>query len=1048
MSQMKNLPILTPVEAVDAHSAQGTCGQGTRLQGVSTPTEFDPQIIRTRLAGLGNGQFWRSLEEAAEEPEFERYLHREFPSQLAVWEDPIARRSFLKLMAASLAFAGVTGCTREPAEKIVPYTKGTENLVPGKPKYYATAISRGGYGLGVLVESHMGRPTKVEGNPDHPVTRGATDAFLQAAILALYDPDRSQTVRYRGIIETWDEFSIKVGGAVAGDPDYQGRGLRVLTATVTSPTLASQLSGLLKKYPRAKWHTYEAVGQDNPRDGAKLAFGKAVDTVYQLNKAQVILALDCDFLFALPGSLQYARDFTDGRRMTVDKPTMNRLYVAEAAPSITGAMADHRIPLAPSRIEQLAREILRRVTADVRGDPKPDADAAVTGVPDAWLAAVVKDLKSHQGAGVVMTGPGQPPIVHALVHAINATLNNFGQTLKYIAPVEVRAEHDKNTLSDLVTDIGQGQVETLIILGGNPVYNAPGNLDFAKHLSQVSLKIHHSDFYDETSRLCDWHVPAAHPLESWSDTRAFDGTATIVQPLIAPLYAGKTPHEVLSVLAGESGRSAFEIVETYWKTKLDAKEFGKLWRRAVHSGVVAGSQSEPAEVSLKTRAITDFAASPTVALVGRTIEVEFHPDSTIWDGQFANNGWLQELPKPLTKTCWENVAYVSPATAGSLGLSNGAIIELTIDKQVLRAPAWIMPGQPDHCVSLTFGYGRTHSGRVGTRIGYNAYSILPVNPERFAQATLDRTAEKVTIATTQHHHSMEGRDIVRVTALSQFHAQARQPHQEEHPLPSFYPERQSEGNAWGMVIDQTSCIGCNACVVACQSENNSPVVGKEQVLLGREMQWLRIDRYYHGELDDPEVYFQPMMCVHCEKAPCEVVCPVAATVHDSEGTNSMIYNRCVGTRYCSNNCPYKVRRFNYLQFSDDTSPSLKLMRNPEVTVRSRGVMEKCTYCIQRISSARIHAKIETGAVIEDGDVVTACQQACPTRAITFGNINDPKSEVVHQKSSILNYGVLAELNTVPRTTHLARVVNPHPDLPAPGAAQSFDSHSHAGKVHE
>jgi Fe-S-cluster-containing dehydrogenase component len=402
----------------------------------------------------------------------------------------------------------------------------------------------------------------------------------------------------------------------------------------------------------------------------------------------------------------------------------------------------------------------------------------------------------------------------------------------------------------------------------------------------------------------------------------------------------------------------------------------------------------------------------------------------------------------LTKTCWENVAYVSPATAGSLGLSNGAIIELTIDKQVLRAPAWIMPGQPDHCVSLTFGYGRTHSGRVGTRIGYNAYSILPVNPERFAQATLDRTAEKVTIATTQHHHSMEGRDIVRVTALSQFHAQARQPHQEEHPLPSFYPERQSEGNAWGMVIDQTSCIGCNACVVACQSENNSPVVGKEQVLLGREMQWLRIDRYYHGELDDPEVYFQPMMCVHCEKAPCEVVCPVAATVHDSEGTNSMIYNRCVGTRYCSNNCPYKVRRFNYLQFSDDTSPSLKLMRNPEVTVRSRGVMEKCTYCIQRISSARIHAKIENGAVIEDGDVVTACQQACPTRAITFGNINDPKSEVVHQKSSILNYGVLAELNTVPRTTHLARVVNPHPDLPAPGAAQSFDSHSHAGKVHE
>lgn len=1035
---MKDLPIITLTQAVGAPS----------VQEVGTTREFDPEIIRTRLAGLGNRQFWRSLEEAADEPEFERYLHREFPSQLAVWEDPIARRSFLKLMAASLALAGVTGCTRAPAEKIVPYTKGTQNLVPGKPKYYATAISRGGYGLGVLVESHMGRPTKVEGNPDHPVTRGATDPFLQASILGLYDPDRSQTVRYRGIIETWEAFATKVGDAISGESNQQGRGLRILTGTVTSPTLAGQMKDILKKYPAARWHTYEPVHHDNEREGAQLAFGKHVDTVYQLIKARVILALDCDFLFALPGSLQYARDFTDGRRMTTNDQAMNRLYVAEGAPSITGAMADHRVPLAPSKIEHLAREILRRIGTAPDDENKPAAEVTIAGVPDAWLAAVVKDLKRHQGASAVIIGPGQPPIVHALVHAINSALKNVGQTLKYIEPVEVRAEHDRNTLVDLVTDIGQDQVETLIILGGNPVYNAPGSLEFSQHLSQVPLKIHLSDFYDETSQLCDWHIPAAHPLESWSDTRAFDGTATIVQPLIAPLYAGKTPHEVLSVLVGESRKSAFEIVENYWKTKLDAREFGKLWRRAVHSGVVAGSQFQPVEVQLKTQGVADLPTSPTVALVGKTIEVEFHPDSTIWDGQFANNGWLQELPKPLTKMCWENVAYVSPATAGILGLSNGAVIELTINKRLLSAPVWVMPGQPDHCVSLTFGYGRTHSGRVGTRIGYNAYDILPVNPERFALASLDRTENKVSIATTQHHHSMEGRDIVRVTSLSQVHAQARQPHKEEPALPSFYPEREPEGNAWGMVIDQTSCIGCNACVVACQAENNSPVVGKEQVLLGREMQWLRIDRYYHGELDDPEVYFQPMMCVHCEQAPCEVVCPVAATVHDSEGTNNMIYNRCVGTRYCSNNCPYKVRRFNYLQFSDETTPSLKLMRNPEVTVRSRGVMEKCTYCIQRISAARIHAKIEQEGVIKDGDVVTACQQACPTRAITFGNINDPKSEVVQQKSSILNYGVLAELNTVPRTTHLARVVNPHPDLPVPAAAQPFDSHSHAGKVHE
>lgn len=976
-------------------------------------------------------RFWRSLEEAASAPEFEQYLHREFPSQLAVWEDSIGRRRFLELMAASLALAGVTGCTRSPQEAIVPYVRQPEEIVQGLPLYYATALGFRGYGLGVLVENHMGRPTKIEGNAEHPITRGATNSLLQASLLQLYDPDRSQTILHRGLISTWDAFAADVGRLMEGMPDRQGRGLRILTEAVTSPTLVDQLESLLESFPEARWHSYEPAGQSNADQGATLAFGQVVQVDYQLAQADVIVSLDADFLLTHPASVRYARDFIEGRRVVRDSSRMNRLYVAESTPTMTGAMADHRIALPPSQVEPLAREILRRVRLPaVSSTTEP-----VEEISAAWLQVVARDLAEHRGRGVVLAGPGQPPIVHALAHAINEALENSGKTVRYLEPVEVRPSHERGTLGDLVTDMAAGDVEVLLILGGNPVYNAPGELNFEQQLARIPKRIHFSESYDETSFLCDWHIPATDALESWGDVRAWDGTTTIVQPLIAPLYEGRTVHELLALFQGQSGKSAFELVQAHWQRQL-GDDFARSWRRALHDGVVADSQSKVVDVRLREDFDGEASASP-VTSAESAMEIEFRPDPTVDDGRFANNGWLQELPKPLSKLTWDNAAYVSPKTASRLGLKTNDVVEITVDGRSIRAPVWLMPGQSENCVSLTFGYGRTRAGRLGDHRGYNAFTLLPASGAWFARGTLRATGETYRLVTTQQHHSLEGRDIVRVTTLQGLKDHPEQPQDAKHHgegLPTLYPPHHYEGNAWGMVIDQTACIGCNACVVACQSENNIPIVGKEQVALGREMHWIRIDRYYHGELEHPETYFQPMMCVHCENAPCEVVCPVAATVHDSEGTSNMIYNRCVGTRYCSNNCPYKVRRFNYLQYSDGTTASLKLLRNPDVTVRSRGVMEKCSYCVQRLDLARIEAKKNRQPLVRDGEVLTACQQACPTQAITFGNLNDPSGALKKLKTSALNYGVLAELQTEPRTTYLARVVNPHQQLPSPTAA--------------
>jgi molybdopterin-containing oxidoreductase family iron-sulfur binding subunit len=1025
---------------------------GDRRQHASDPPEEPPGVnweaLRDRLSGAGSEQLWRSLDELAETPEFLDYVSREFPRQSGEWLDPEGRRDFLKLMAASLGLAGVglSGCMRQPTEKIVPYVRQPEDFVPGNPLFFATCMTLGGYATGLLVESHLGRPTKVEGNPEHPASLGATDAFAQASILSLYDPDRSQTVMRGGQISTWGEFLTALAVELPGLRERRGKGLALLTETVTSPTLGDQLSSLLAELPEATWHQYEPVGRDNVREGAKRAFGEHVDAIYHFDRADVVLALDAEFMTAMPGSVRYAREFIDRRRLArgdqqaADAPhAMTRLYAVESTPGLSGAVADHRLPMRGDKVEGFVRLLATQLGVEV-GARQADAASDETA---AWLAALVTDLTAHKGSSVVVVGDGQPAVVHALVHAINRALGNVGTTIEYVAPVEARPVNQLASLEELVESMRDGKVDLLLVLGGNPVYNAPGELKFGKHYESVKLRVHLSDDSDETSFASHWHIPAAHYLESWGDARAFDGTTTIQQPLIAPLYQGRTAHELVAVLQGHPELTAYDVVRGYWQRRLGDNDFEGRWRKALHDGLMSDTRAEPRE---PTWAFKDAATESTVAKPDRPeLEISFCPDPTIWDGRFANNGWLQELPKPLTKLTWDNAALVSPRTAERLGVSNHELVELSYGGRAQRAPVWIVPGQADDSISLSLGYGRTRSGRIGNGRGVDAYILRNAGPAWFVSGVeLARTGERRALAVTQNHHSMEGRGLVQMATLEQFQ---RDPEfidpTRRHPenQPTLLPPSEESDNAWGMVIDQTACIGCNACVVACQAENNIPIVGKEQVGKGREMHWLRIDRYYKGELDNPDTYFQPVACMHCEKAPCELVCPVGATVHSHEGLNQMVYNRCVGTRYCSNNCPYKVRRFNFLDYDaefgydGDQAPSLKLLRNPDVTVRSRGVMEKCTYCVQRINAAKIAAQKQDRPV-RDGETVTACQAACPTRAIVFGNLRDGGSQVAKLRQSPLNYSLLAELNTLPRTTYLASIRNPSPDLAGPA---TFDA---------
>jgi MoCo/4Fe-4S cofactor protein with predicted Tat translocation signal len=985
---------------------------------------LDLAAIRSRLQTTRGEQFWRSLEELAETDDFREFLHREFPQQASEWLDPVSRRRFLQLMGASLALAGLNACTRQPEEKIVPYVRAPEGSVPGKPLFFATAMPLGGFAHGVVVESHEGRPTKIEGNPKHPASLGGTHAFTQASILTLYDPDRSQVVIHAGRISTWGAFFAAVSPHLETQRLRRGLGLRVLTETVTSPTLSHQLHGLLDVFPEAKWHQYEPVNRDYLHAGARRTFGENIAPQYRFDQAQLILALDADFLSSGPASVRYAHDFATKRSVRAGQTTMNRLYAIESTPSLTGAMADHRLPMRSAEIIDWTHAVARQLGVLEEHGPRPEHRGQ-------WREVIVAELQQHRGDSIVIAGEHQPPIVHALAHAMNHTLGNVGTTVFYTDPVEARPVDQMASLRELVADMEAGLVDLLVIVGGNPVYNAPADFGFAEHLWKAKLRVHLGLHEDETAQLCHWHVPETHYLETWSDARAFDGTITILQPLIAPLYGGKSAHELLAALVGQPDRSSYTVVRDYWRRHLPPEDFERFWRTALHEGLIADTALpyrtvEPRGLEIRDSDLPSARIPPPSAL-----ELLIRPDPTMWDGRFANNGWLQELPKPLTKLTWDNAALISPATAERLGLRNEEVVELHSQGRTIRAPIWLLPGHADDAVTIHLGYGRWRTGRVGRATGFNAYALRTgIAPWGDTGLELRPTGERYPLASTQHHHCMEGRHLVRMGTLSQYLAHPEFVHDIAHDPPpdlTLYPPHVYQGYAWGMVIDLNACIGCNACTIACQAENNIPLVGKSQVAVGREMHWLRIDRYYRGGLDNPATYHQPVLCMHCENAPCEVVCPVAATVHDAEGLNVMVYNRCVGTRYCSNNCPYKVRRFNFLQYADYHTPVLKLLRNPDVTVRSRGVMEKCTYCVQRINSARIEAE-KGNRPIRDGEVVTACQAACPSQAIVFGDLNDPNSRVSKLKATKLNYGLLTDLNTRPRTTYLARLRNPHPNL--------------------
>jgi molybdopterin-containing oxidoreductase family iron-sulfur binding subunit len=1010
------------------------------MREVDTKQEsLDLAALRARLAGTRGREYWRSLEELAESESFQQLLEREFPEQASEWTDGVSRRRFLNLMAASLALAGLSSCVAPPTEKLVPYVRAPEEIIPGRPLFFATAMPLAASATGVLVESHMGRPIKIEGNPNHPASLGATDTFAQASILSLYDPDRSQVVSNAGRISTWSSFLNVVALEMEREKATGGAGLRLLTESVTSPTLARQIQELLAQFPEARWHQYEPVGRENSRAGARLAFGEDVNAGYNLEAADVILSLDSDFLCTGPGCLRYARQFAKRRRVEGERAEMNRLYVVESTPSNTGMMADHRLPLRASEIEGVARAVAAQLGIGAAG-------ASPVAVPAGWVEAVGRDLQVHRGRSLVVAGESQPPVVHALAHAMNQALGNAGRTVVYTDPVEANPVDQTESLADLTREMADGQVDFLVILGGNPVYQAPADLNFAHHLSKVRLRVHLSLYEDETSLQSHWHLPETHYLETWGDTRAFDGTVTIMQPLIEPLYGGKSALEVVSALAGQPGHSSHDMVRSYWESQSSGGDFEGFWRGSLHDGLVPGTALPTRRPFLRP----DFEARLTEAFLdtqdtpeGGT-EIVFRPDPTIFDGRFANNGWLQELPKPLTTLTWDNAALVSPAAAQRLGLQNEDVVELRHGGRALRAPVWIQPGQAEDTVTLHLGYGRERTGRVGARAGFNAYALRTAGAPWFAGGTeIRKTGERYPLARTQTHHAMEGRHLVRVGTLEEYRHEPHFAQHMVHEAPvglTLYPGHQYEGYAWGMAIDLNACTGCGACVVACQAENNIPIVGKEEVQRGREMHWIRVDRYYAGDLDRPESYPQPVPCMHCENAPCEPVCPVAATVHSSEGLNDMVYNRCVGTRYCSNNCPYKVRRFNFFQYADIETPSLRLLRNPDVTVRSRGVMEKCTYCVQRINATRIEAKKEERQ-IRDGEVQTACQAACPTQAIVFGDINDPESQVTRLKADPRSYGLLTELNTKPRTTYLARLRNPNPELEAEKPVKD-EAHGH------
>ena len=1063
-----------------------------------------------------NRVYWRSLEELGESAEFREWLEREFAEGASEWSDPVSRRHFVRIMSASFLLAGLglagSGC-RRPEEKVEPFGKMPENYLHGAAQHYATAMPSRGSALPLVVKSHEGRPIKVEGNALFPDSNGGTDRFAQASILELYDPDRAARFT-RGGQTCAREAALDFLAALARKARQNGgQGLCVLAEQSSSPSRLRLQQALGEKLPQARCYVHEPVDLDVHRRAAMAAYAKPVRPRYRFDQADVVVALDCDFLGSEADVSSHIQGFASRRKLSQPSDTPNRLYLAESLMSVTGFSADHRLRLPSCAVAHLAGALAAQVLG--HGSVNLPELSKAAGVETSWVAKWVaecaKDLSAHRGRSLVLAGHRQPLAVHVLAHALNAALENIGRTvILHEAPTQ-----PGGSLAELAWALNAGQVETLVILGGNPVYTAPADLDWAKSQRQAKTVVRLGASEDETFPCCDWHLPAAHYLESWGDARAADGAVVSVQPLIAPLFGGLTELEVLARLLGAETPEPYAIVrETFaglaagsaagGTHEQDARATAEqthgqdarataeaAWRKFLHDGFLANSAGAPVAAKVDDRAVQEAleAVKDISALSKERLEVVFHRDYSVDDGRHNNNGWLQEMPDPVTKVVWDNVVLLSRKTAAELGVKNHDVVEVKLGQRSVRGPVWVQPGMADYSLGLALGYGRQRVGRVGRNTGFDAYPLRVTGHENFAVgATLRSVGETYPISCTQSHWSLEGRAMIREANLAQYRGHptfAKGLGAEEPPggLAPMYPNpldqlKQQGLHQWGMSIDLNLCVGCSACVLACQSENNVPIVGKDQVGRGREMHWLRIDRYYAGRrpapkgspqaransretfrpdqdeqfdewIDNPQAVTQPMLCQHCEAAPCESVCPVNATSHDQEGLNVMTYNRCVGTRYCSNNCPYKVRRFNFFDYNkrplehlyrgpfghrpDDEWDLIKMAKNPDVTVRMRGVMGKCTFCVQRIEQAKIARKAQAGAsgevVVPSDSFTTACAQACPAGAIVFGSLNDPQSAVSRRKRLDRDYTVLEALYTRPRTTYLARIRNPNPAMP-------------------
>lgn len=1025
------------------------------------------------------------------------------------WDDEgwrIDRRDFLRLVGASIALAGIGGCFEPPREEILPYTIRPPEVTPGVPRYYATTMTLDGYGIGLLAESREGRPTKIEGNPDHPASLGAAGVYEQASVLGLYDPDRARRIREGTRPRTWLDFARRFAPQPPAGA-ARGAGLRFLLEPTASPLTAELVARIREAYPEARFHFYAPLASASPLDGARLALGRPLQTQYDFRSADVVLSIDADFLDAGPFGVRHARDFASRRRPRSPTDRMSRLYVVEGGYSITGGMADHRIRVRTDRAGEVLAAVLARVTeaGPVPGlpgagaAPAPDDLAAASRAvraPDvdaAVLDTIARDLRAHPGRSIVLAGDGQPPEVHAMAHALNALLGNVGRTVWYNEPPLLDAGEPSHSLAPLVEEMRAGTVRTLLILGGNPIYDAPADLDFAGALRRVPETVYLGLHENETAALASWFVPALHYLEVWGDARAWDGTASLVQPLISPLYDGRSVDDVLAVFLGETNRSVYALLREHWRrtTGLEGEAFDAFWNDALRRGVIPGTGSPRVDAEVQWGALLqDLARSHPLAAMappsapsappsatrppastagaaagarsGAPVLVTFRRDPAVHDGRFANNAWLQEFPDPLTRLTWGNAALLSPATAARLGIRTGDLVEIrypvrtaqtaqieqteladrarpagpadrTAPPPVVHLPAYLLPGHAEDEVSLHLGYGRAGAEATARGVGTNVYPIrTTASPYFAAGAELRRVAPAGApgvppLAVTQDALTQEGRPIALATTLARYRADPDLAAGERGPPPSLHDAFEyDEGDQWAMAIDLSACTGCGACVVACQAENNTPVVGAEGVRRGREMHWLRIDRYFDDEGGEPDVVFQPMLCQHCERAPCEYVCPVNATVHSPDGLNEMVYNRCIGTRFCSNNCPYKVRRFNWFDYNAEMPETVALQKNPDVTVRARGVMEKCTFCVQRIRRAQIAAAAE-GRRVRPGEVRTACQQTCPTEAIVFGSLTDPDEELLRRLRDPRRYVVLHELGTRPRVRYLAKLTNPAPE---------------------